>query len=129
MHDFETNEPEFQTSDTPVREPPRESKRKARLGARDKSKRQPPYAVVLHNDPINGFDYVVRVLQKVFGYGMAKAIWLTMKAHVSGQTMVWTGALEVAELKREQIQGHGPDPEMRASGASRLSVSLERMPQ
>ena len=89
MQDFETtNESDYQGSDVPVRKPQRKSKRKARLGARNKTKRQPPYAVVLHNDPMNGFDYVVRILQKVFGYGMTRAIWLTMKAHVSGQTVV-----------------------------------------
>lgn len=44
-------------------------KAKPTTGARPK--RQPPYAVVLHNDPVNNFDYVVRVLNKVFRYGGA----------------------------------------------------------
>src|SRR5438046_6694813 len=47
------------------------------------TKRQPPYAVILHNDDINGFDYVVGVLRKVFNYGRMKAFWLTLKAHVT----------------------------------------------
>src|SRR6267378_69733 len=42
------------------------------------TKRQPPYAVILHKDDINGFDYVVGVLRKVFNYGRMKSFWLTL---------------------------------------------------
>lgn len=91
-------------------------------------KRQPPHAVVLHNDPVNGFEYVVGVLKRVFGYPTPKAFWLTMKAHLSGRSIVWTGTLEVAELKADQIRSCGPDPSMIASGACSLSVSVEPLP-
>jgi hypothetical protein len=50
-----------------------------------RTKRQPPDAVVLHNDDINGFDSVVGVLRKVFNYGRPKAFWLTLAAHVGGR--------------------------------------------
>ena len=73
----------------------------------------PPHAVILHNDPINGFGYVVETLIKVFRYGGGRAFWLTLKAHTAGRTIVWTGCLEVAELKAEQIRACGPDPEKR----------------
>jgi ATP-dependent Clp protease adapter protein ClpS len=43
------------------------------------TKQQPPYAVVLHNDDINGFDYVIGVLRKVFKYGLMKAFRLPLK--------------------------------------------------
>ena len=88
-----------------------------------KAKRQPPYAVILHNDSINGFGYVVGVLQKVFGYGKPKALQLTLTAHLRGRSTVWTGALEVAEFKAEQLQACGPDPEQkqgRGTAAGRL---------
>ena len=96
---------------------------------RQRTKRQPPYAVILHNDPINGFDYVVGVLRKVFGYGVTRSLWLTLKAHVSGQTVIWTGSFEVAEFKRDQVRSCGPDPAMMAEGAGQLTVSLEPLPQ
>jgi ATP-dependent Clp protease adaptor protein ClpS len=91
-------------------------------------KRQPPYAVVLYNDDVNGFDYVVDVLQKVFRYGQLKAFWLTLKAHVCGQSVVWTGSLEVAELKAEQMRSCGPDPRKRDCGGLPLHVSVEPLP-
>jgi ATP-dependent Clp protease adaptor protein ClpS len=91
-------------------------------------RQQPPYAVVLHNDDVNGFDFVVGVLCKVFHYGALKAFWLTLKAHVTGKSVVWSGSLEVAELKAEQIRSCGPDPNMKSRGAQPLRVSVEPLP-
>ena len=85
-----------------------------------------PHSVILHNDSINGFDYVMRVLQQVFGYSKNKAFWLTMRAHCFGRSNVWSGSLEVAELRAEQIVGCGPDPVMVVKGAQPLHVSIEQ---
>jgi ATP-dependent Clp protease adaptor protein ClpS len=90
-----------------------------------RTRRQPPYAVILHNDDINGFDYVIGVLRKVFHYGRMKAFWLTLAAHVRGWSTVWSGSREVAELKADQIRSCGPDPAKRSRGASPLRVSIE----
>lgn len=92
------------------------------------TKRQPPYAVILHNDDLNGFDYVIGVLRKVFNYGAMKAYWLTLKAHVIGRSAVWSGSLEVAELKAEQIRSCGPDPKAKARGAEPLKATVEPLP-
>lgn len=89
-------------------------------------KRQPPYAVILHNDPVNEFTYVVGVLMKVFRYGGGKCLWMTLKAHVSGRCVVWTGVLEVAELKVQQIRDCGPDPSK--PGAPPLNATAEPLP-
>ena len=89
---------------------------------------QPPYAVILHNDNINGMDFVVKVLRKVFGYGYAKAFRLMIQAHISGRTTVWSGSLEVAELRAEQIVSCGPDPFTARRGARPLRVTVEPMP-
>jgi ATP-dependent Clp protease adaptor protein ClpS len=91
-------------------------------------KRQPPYGVVLHNDDINSFDHVIGVLRKVFHYGFAWAFWLTLKTHVSGQCIVWSGSLELAELKAEQIRSCGPDPRATQRGAQPLRVTVEALP-
>ncbi len=91
-------------------------------------KRQPPYAVVLHNDDINGMDYVVSVLRKVFHYGRLKAFWLMLQAHITGRSIVWTGSLELAELKADQLRSCGPDPNMKHRGALPLRLSVEPLP-
>jgi ATP-dependent Clp protease adaptor protein ClpS len=94
-----------------------------------KPKRQPPYAVILHNDDVNMFEHVINVLQKVFRYEQTKAIMLTTEAHHTGRSIVWSGVLEVAELKADQIRSCGPDPERKKHGALSLRVSVEPLPQ
>ncbi len=93
-----------------------------------KTKRQPPYAVILHNDDINGMDFVIEVLRKVFGYTLEKCAALTIEAHEKGRSVVWIGALEVAELKADQIRSCGPDPNQKIKGAQMLGVSVEPAP-
>jgi ATP-dependent Clp protease adaptor protein ClpS len=97
--------------------------------ADEKRKRQPPYAVILHNDDVNGFDFVIGVLRKVLKIGYPKARLLTMQAHVAGRSAVWTGVLEVAELKADQIRSCGPDPMMKERGAQTLRVTVEPLPR
>lgn len=89
------------------------------------TRRQPPYAVILHNDDLNGMDFVVDVLQTVFGYPDEKCFDLMMEAHKKGRCVVWVGPLEVAELKADQIHSCGPDPAMKPRGAEPLRVTVE----
>lgn len=90
-----------------------------------KTRRQPPYAVILHNDDINGMEFVIEVLRKVFGYTVEKCVQLMLEAHEKGRAAVWIGAMEVAELKADQIRSCGPDPQQKAKGAQPLGVSVE----
>jgi len=85
----------------------------------------PPYAVVLHNDEINTFEFVVGVVQRVFKYSIEKAYRLTDEAHIRGRCIVWSGSLEVAELKADQIRSCGPDPETAWRGAKPLQTTIE----
>lgn len=114
-----------EAGDVLVRVPERSASPEA---AKANPARQPPHAVILHNDPINGFDYVVRTLNKVLHCGNAKAIWLTLKAHTTGKSCVWSGMKEHAELKADQLRSCGPDPAMISKGAQTLSVTIEPQP-
>lgn len=104
----------------PIVRPKRPTRRKAQ------AKRQPSYSVVLHNDDVNGFEFVVGVVRKVFHYAEPKAFQLTLAAHEQGRCILWSGSLEVAELKADQIKSCGPDPEMKSCGALPLQVTIER---
>jgi ATP-dependent Clp protease adaptor protein ClpS len=110
----------------PVAPPDPSKKQKTNPSTTTRPKTQPPHVVVLHNDPVNTFEHVVRVLRKVFRYGGGKAFWLTLTAHVSGRSVVWTGVLEVAELKAQQIRDCGPDPGR--PGARPLTITIEPLP-
>lgn len=87
--------------------------------------RQPPYAVILHNDDLNGMDYVIQTLQKVFAYNEQRAVWLTLQAHTKGRVVVWTGMREHAEFKADRLVADGPDPIMVHHGAQPLRVTIE----
>jgi len=76
----------------------------------ERTRWQPHYAVILHDDDFNSMDWVLVVLAKVFGYAVEKCFRLMMEAHETGRSIVWTGTLEVAELKAEQIHDCGGDP-------------------
>jgi ATP-dependent Clp protease adaptor protein ClpS len=81
-----------------------------RPDTRKKIRRQPPYAVVLHNDDDTTMTWVVTVLRKVFGYDETKCVKHMMEAHETGRSVVWIGAMELAELKADQVVGCGMEP-------------------
>jgi ATP-dependent Clp protease adaptor protein ClpS len=84
----------------------------------------PPYHVILANDDHHSFEFVVEVLRKALGYTEEQAFVLTHEAHTRGRAIVWTGGLEVAELKAEQIQSfHETGPKGQKFGP--LGVTIE----
>jgi len=84
------------------------------------------YSIVLHNDPINTMEFVTKVIKNVFGYSISKSIWLMLKAHFKGTSILWAGSFLEANDKRNKIISHGPDPTMRHKGAKPLTVTIEK---
>jgi ATP-dependent Clp protease adaptor protein ClpS len=68
-----------------------------------RTRRIPPYNVILLNDDLHSMEFVVDVLCKALGIDLDRALQLMMTAHLSGRAVVWTGTKEGAELKQEQI--------------------------
>lgn len=81
---------------------------------RQKTRRLPPYHVILENDDYHTFDFVISVLRKVFGVTEQQAVEFAVEAHTTGRSIVWTGSKELAELKVDQISSFS---EIRADGA------------
>ena len=75
-----------------------------------KTKGLPPYNVVLLDDNDHSFEYVIRMLNKVFGHSPEKGYRMAVEVDTTGRVIVTTTNLEQAELKRDQIQAFGPDP-------------------
>jgi ATP-dependent Clp protease adaptor protein ClpS len=91
---------------------------------KEKTKRQPPYNVILHNDDDHSFDYVIAMLQQLFGHPREKGFQMAWHVHHSGRVIVDTTSKERAELKRDQIHAFGPDPLIpRCKGS--MSASIE----
>lgn len=90
-----------------------------------KTKKQPRYAVVVLNDDLHSFDYVILALGRVFGYSAQTGFEYALKIHTEGRAIVWTGTLELAELKRDQLHGFGPDVFATKPVTFPLGVELE----
>jgi ATP-dependent Clp protease adaptor protein ClpS len=92
-----------------------------------RTRRIPPYNVILDNDDYHSFEFVMEVLQKALGCNEQRARLFTTEAHTTGRAVVWTGTKEVAELKVEQIRTF---EEIRTDGSKLgpLGCSIEPAP-
>ena len=96
--------------------------------APSKPKRIPPYAVIVLNDDLHTFEYVIELLQKICGHSLEKAVLAAKTIHETGRAIVWSGTKEVAELKRDQIREYGPDVYASVKVEFPLGVVIEPLP-
>ncbi len=75
-----------------------------------RTRRQPPYHVVLINDDDHSYEYVILMLLELFAHPVEKGYELAKTVDRTGRAIVCTTSLERAELKQEQIHAYGPDP-------------------
>src|SRR5215467_8012020 len=94
----------------------------------EKTKRQPPYNVVLLNDDDHSYEYVIIMLQQLFGHPPEKGYQMAKEVDTSGRVIVLTTTMEHAELKRDQIHAFGPDPLIARCKGS-MSAVIEPAPQ
>ena len=66
-----------------------------------------PWIVIVWNDPVNTFVYVIFVFQKLFGYSRAKASRLTNQVHYEGKAVVASGSREKCEADVARLHAHG----------------------
>jgi ATP-dependent Clp protease adaptor protein ClpS len=91
-------------------------------GGDTKRKRQPPYNVILWNDDDHSYEYVVRMLQKLFGHTVEQGALLAKEVDTQGRAIVFTTTREHAELKRDQIHAFGKDDSIKACKGSMKST-------
>ena len=75
-----------------------------------RTRRIPPYNVVILNDEDHTFQYVIELLVKLFAHPIPRAKQLTWEIHTRGRAIVYTTHKEKAELKRDQVLAYGADP-------------------
>ena len=93
-----------------------------------RTKKQPPYAVIVENDDQHTFLYVIEALMKICGHAPEKGFVLAQQIHTQGRAVVWSGTMELAELKRDQLRGFGPDHYAHKPVTLPLGVIIEPMP-
>lgn len=106
------------TMEPPVKKTPEKSKPKT----------LPPFAVIVEDDDEHTFEYVIETFQKVFGYNVEKCFKLAQKIHEEGESLVWSGSKEVAELKVDLIRSAGTDFYASKKPDFPLGVRMEPMP-
>jgi len=102
--------------ETAVAEPKKQPKKKPR--------RQPRYNVILWNDDDHSFDYVIEMMQKLFGHDEVQGFQIADAVHQQGKAICLTTTLEHAELKRDQIHAYGPDKQIKRCKGS-MSATIE----
>ena len=83
---------------------------------------QPLYHVILLNDDDHTYDYVVEMLQKIFGFSEARAFSHAVEVDTKGTTILITCELEEAGRKRDLIHSYGPDWRLPRSLGSMAAV-------
>jgi ATP-dependent Clp protease adaptor protein ClpS len=81
-----------------------------RVKPEEKTRKMPMYNVVLLDDDDHTFEYVITMLQQLFGYPREKGFQMAVEVDSTGRVIVLTTTKEHAELKRDQIHAFGPDP-------------------
>lgn len=69
----------------------------------------PMWHVILLDDDDHTYEYVIEMLQKLFGHNIETAYEMACEVDAEGRVIVDTTTLERAELKRDQIVGFGAD--------------------
>ena len=114
----------FDPFDTIAVLPRPKRKKKRREEGDQEHKRQPPYHVILWNDDDHSYDYVILMLQELFGHPPEQGFLLADKVDKTGCAVVCTTTKEHAELKQEQIHAHGPDKTV-LNCAGSMSATIE----
>lgn len=90
-----------------------------------KPRRDPRFHVILWNDDEHTYEYVIAMLQALFGYPPERGFLLAREVDQTGRAVIYTSSLAQAELKRDQILSYGPDPLLNESTGP-LIATLEK---
>ncbi|MFO0454709.1 MAG: ATP-dependent Clp protease adaptor ClpS [Planctomycetota bacterium] len=97
---------------------------KTRTRRKRKPKRQPRYHVILWDDNDHSYEYVILMMQRLFGHPLEKGFQIAKEVDSSGKAICLTTTKEHAELKREQIHAFGRD-NLIARCKGSMSASIE----
>jgi len=119
------NEQEAQAA---VAEPVEETVQRRKEKQEKKPKRQPRYNVILWDDQDHTHQYVINMMQKVFGFPQPQGFKIAVEVDTRGRCIVLTTTREHAELKRDQIHAYGKD-ELIAGCKGSMTCTIEPVPE
>jgi ATP-dependent Clp protease adaptor protein ClpS len=80
--------------------------------------------VILWDDDDHSYEYVVTMMQRLFGFTIERGFLIAREVDTSGRAICLTTTKEHAELKRDQIHSFGRDNLIERSKGS-MSASIE----
>jgi len=92
-------------SDEPEKLSPDDDHELALEEARPRLKRPPLYRVILLNDDYTPMEFVVQVLEDVFGLDRSTATRIMLEVHTKGKGICGVYTYEIAETKVAQVTG------------------------
>ena|ERR1700722_12541290 len=87
-----------------------------------KSKKLPPWNVILLNDDDHSYEYVIEMLQAIFAYPPERGFQLAKEVDTEGRVILLTTHKEKAELKRDQIHAYGTDTRVATCTGSMTAI-------
>jgi ATP-dependent Clp protease adaptor protein ClpS len=81
----------------------------------DREELTPLYHVVLLDDDVHTYEYVIEMLMRLFLKTQSEAFRHAVEVDTVGRTIVITCELPQAEFGRDQIRAYGPDWRMPSS--------------
>ncbi|MGI9553998.1 MAG: ATP-dependent Clp protease adaptor ClpS [Thermodesulfobacteriota bacterium] len=91
----------------------------------EKTEITPRYNVVLIDDNDHTYDYVIEMLNELFGHSKKTAFELACEVDIAGRVIVYTTSKEEAEIKKNQILSYGADWRLERSKGSMSAVVEE----
>jgi ATP-dependent Clp protease adaptor protein ClpS len=89
---------------SPPQDPTRESEGGVATQTRSKTARPPRYKVLLYNDDYTPMEFVVTILEQIFGKSPAAATQIMLAIHRTGIGVAGVFILELAETKAAAVQ-------------------------
>jgi ATP-dependent Clp protease adaptor protein ClpS len=89
---------------SPPIDPQKERDRGVATKRRSRAERPPRFKVILYNDDYTPMEFVVHVLEKVFGKSPSAATQIMLQIHRGGMGVAGVYVLEVAETKSATVQ-------------------------
>ena len=69
---------------------------------RFRERKPPMYDVIIHNDDITTYDFVVMILETIFNKNQDEAMNLTLHIHENGEAIVGTYIYDIAQSKADK---------------------------
>ncbi|HKS90445.1 MAG TPA: ATP-dependent Clp protease adaptor ClpS [Tepidiformaceae bacterium] len=81
-----------------------------------------PYHLILLDDDQHTYQYVIQMLNAIFGYPRDKGFAIACMVDKQGQAIVMTGPRDEVSLKQQLIHAYGADPYMEHSMGSMSAI-------